>query len=71
MTNQPKFGEWIKCSERLPEVGVDVLVYNIEKSMSFYCLDRDEIETWWYAGARDFPLSFVTHWTPLPEAPNE
>ena len=67
--------DWIKCSERLPNVGERVLM-NVGKSV---------FEGWhdgriWvrYDDFDESPASFeelmckrVTHWMPLPEPPEE
>lgn len=47
---------WIPCSERMPEVGVEVLVYSRSSGMAVDYYDRGL-----------FGYSDVTHWMPLPE----
>ena len=49
---------WIPCSERPPEVGVEVLVYSRSSGMAVDYYDRGL-----------FGYSDVTHWMPLPEPP--
>lgn len=71
------FGKWILCSERLPEIEVDVLVtqeyYDLDceeyrVDVNTACLDRDGN---WFSGffedgyMEDYN---VTAWMPLPEA---
>lgn len=51
---------WIPCSERLPEVGVEVLVYSES--------DGEAVD---YYGGEFFRWPDVTHWMPLPEPPEE
>jgi len=72
MTTQPKFGEWIKCSERLPEVSDLYLVVRFENDRGG-TLDYSAEHKGWNLnlyGERENEL-FPTHWMPLPEAPNE
>lgn len=67
--------EWIKCSERLPEEQIEVLVWYegtgmVPGSIGIDHLAKDRFEngaplTWYLAG------DTVTHWMPLPEPPNE
>ena len=49
---------WIPCSERLPEVGEEVLVYSRSSGMAVDYYDRGL-----------FGYSGVTHWMPMPEPP--
>lgn len=79
MTTQPKFGEWIKCSERLPDAAMGdwVLVYcprsdswrdrridgRIDDKGTTGAIYVDE-----YSGLMGTKF---THWMPLPEPPNE
>lgn len=51
---------WIPRSERMPEVGVEVLVYSRSSGMAVDYYDRGL-----------FGYSDVTHWMPLPEPPEE
>ena len=51
---------WIPCSERMPEVGEEVLVYSRSSGMAVDYYDRGL-----------FGYSGVTHWMPLPELPKE
>lgn len=59
--------EWIKCSERLPEKYVNVLVANRRGKQ--YDIDK----AWWNGMYFDRcgkkPYWNVTHWMPLPDAP--
>lgn len=71
--------EWIKCSDRLPEVakrldqpcsidGAAVPALN----RSIEVITFDGVQVWsrrleWFDGMK--PLSGVTHWMPLPEPP--
>lgn len=75
---------WIPVTERLPEVGEDVLIYAVCKDDDFPSViaitDRmifrlfpasDGVETWrslWQYFMTDYE---ITHWMPLPEPPKE
>lgn len=66
--------EWIKCSERLPKVGMSVVVWRpgigldiveySEKSRQHLTVIRRDGQ-WWDDGRR------ITHWMPLPDPPEE
>ena len=64
-------GEWIKCSERMPEPGQPVLVVSsmggvVEK----HVYDWDGM-TWcdFYEEHAECRLEVFSHWMPLPEPP--
>ena len=71
--------EWIKCSERMPEPGVEVLVWidghrgpawSNNHALVAY---RSAISGHWLQERheRSEPLIGVTHWMPLPEPPSD
>ena len=51
---------WIPVTERLPDIGIEVLVYSEDDGI---CMD--------YYGGDSFGYYDVTHWMPLPEPPKE
>ena len=51
---------WIPVEERLPDIGIEVLVYSEDDGV---CVD--------YYGGDSFGYYDVTHWMPLPEPPKE
>lgn len=61
--------EWIPVTERLPEKGQEVLVFDTRENWTGFAWLRPD-ETWTALGF-DFPfdLGEVTHWMPLPEPP--
>ena len=61
--------EWISVTERLPEKGEEVLVFDTRENWTGFAWLRPD-ETWTALGF-DFPfdLGEVTHWMPLPEPP--
>lgn len=67
--------EWIKCSDSMPDKGVDVLACTISAFRGF-----EEIETaQWHGGMKGDKPVFITsadtiepsHWQPLPDPPTE
>jgi len=78
--------KWIKCSERLPELDKDVLTYdgNIV-SIAELCdtntyrisisssKNEDYKNLAWLNGSTfdDFEDSYITHWSELPEGPQD
>ena len=62
--------EWIKCSERLPESGITVLVSN--NSGAIYTCRRSVIERKnLEPDGADFTRERFTHWMPLPCPPKQ
>jgi hypothetical protein len=62
--------EWIKCSERLPESGITVLVSN--NSGAIYTCRRSVIERKnLEPDGADFTREWFTHWMPLPDPPKQ
>ena len=61
--------EWISVTERLPEKGEEVLVFDTRENWAGFAWLRPD-ETWTALGF-DFPfdLGEVTHWMPLPQPP--
>ena len=61
--------EWISVTERLPEKGEEVLVFDTRENWTGFAWLRPD-ETWTALGF-DFPfdLGEVTHWMPLPQPP--
>ena len=58
-----KVSDWIPCSERMPDIDVEVLVYfdgYIYIDSLYY--DKNLKEYWWQGNCR-----LPTHWMPLPE----
>lgn len=68
MSDEVKPDGWTKCSERLPEAGVWVLVFTPDdadrpiKDLQFVYEDPEDGQCW-LTGER------VTHWRPLPAKP--
>ena len=68
-TIRKQFPRWISVEERLPEVGVDVLVTdgsNVCISRQVRYVSPTERFTFWSRDDLD-----LTHWMPLPEPPKE
>lgn len=68
---------WIPAEERLPEsprldggilYGNEVLVFDVEAGIDTGAYLADEQR--WYGGGGDYRLEQVTHWMPLPSAPD-
>ena len=56
---------WISVKDRMPEEGVDVLVYLNRKDADVDFVDRESGNFFYYDEGE------VTHWRPLPEPPKE
>lgn len=62
---------WIKCSERMPDDFVDVLVTD-GVHVEVMWLDCDEYwDSWLEPRAVTVDREDITHWQPLPEPPQE
>lgn len=77
ITSETKIGplpQWIKCSERMPDIGIKVLAYfPLEGSYGIHTAiyqPTNPINDWrlsTFQTTCDKP----THWMPLPEAPHD
>ena len=65
MTEPAIGGQWIAVTERLPELGRYVLVYEAGTSTADIYIDFLADEAYWS------DTDHVTHWMPLPEPPTE
>ncbi|EEZ1082402.1 DUF550 domain-containing protein [Escherichia coli] len=63
---------WISCSERMPPVGVDVLLFVSSTGEQFTGFNLDNTGDFQYARCFGAPIVCeATHWMPLPEPPKE
>lgn len=67
---------WIAVGERLPEEEVEVLISHIiddhQRTYDTACLQQGQWTLPWDRGGRNYkPLTWVTHWMPLPPAPEK
>ena len=60
--------KWIPVTERLPEEGQRVLSVKEEGYVEINCITNRTGD--WFSRAYD-PSSVITHWMPLPPAPEE
>lgn len=62
-------GEWIKCSERMPEEGEDVIVTDGRVVEVMWV---DEIGLWYATSPYSVACGdWITHWMPLPAPPEQ
>lgn len=60
---------WVKCSDRLPETLLQVLVYEYLKPMQICHIENTTLGPFWY-DAYEYPSDGeFTHWKPLPDPP--
>lgn len=62
--------QWIKCSEQMPDVGVEVIISCNGEVMGGMALSRDGafyevVEEYWS------PPNEPSHWQPLPPPPHD
>jgi hypothetical protein len=67
---------WIPTSERLPELGIRVIVYNKQvgrvyqaKLKQYIGLDFKRACWWQVNGGSSVIMESITHWMPLPAPP--
>ena len=56
--------KWISVKDRLPESGIDVLVFTDD-----YCAYTAHYDGYWWLSGEPTLSYNVTHWMPLPEPP--
>lgn len=68
----PVVNRWIPCSERMPEVDIDVIVFYPhwrDNPVQVAHLNYDKLTFELSDGEFNFAASMVTHWMPRPEPP--
>lgn len=68
--------QWIKCSERMPEDFIDVLVcteeFQIHEGFRLVYGDGNSVwKLYCYNKIYENEVVIITHWMPLPEPPQE
>lgn len=67
--------KWVSVNKRLPDIFVDVLVYNPFNEVSIMIAFREKGDNggWRWNSQMAYPneLVDVTHWMPLPKPPEE
>ena len=63
--------KWISCKDKMPEDGVNVLIYAGNRMISLAWYDKDM--GYFYICDSDYKYNSldVTHWQPLPEPPKD
>lgn len=63
--------KWISCKDKMPDDGVNVLIYAGNRMISLAWYDKDM--GYFYICDSDYKYSSldVTHWQPLPEPPKD
>ena len=62
---------WIKCSERMPEIDQKVVFYNKDRDFcycGYFCEDkgfRENLDDWWFEDEE------ITHWMPIEHPPKD
>ena len=59
--------EWIKCADKMPELGVEVLTFGECGYVEIESLSETSTKNW--SSTQNF--QDVTHWMPLPAPPTE
>lgn len=59
-------GQWVAVSERLPNVAQEVIIFSGFEGVCAGVLDSYGE---WFAPCSEYKLTRVTHWMPLPAAP--
>lgn len=63
---KPASSPWVAVSERLPDVTQEVIVFS---SFEGVCAGVLDSYGEWFAPCSEYKLTRVTHWMPLPPAP--
>ena len=63
--------KWISCKEKMPDDGINVLIYAGNRMISLAWYDKDM--GYFYICDSDYKYNSldVTHWQPLPEPPKD
>ena len=65
---QANTGGWIPVEDRLPEYAIEVFLFNGVRKIGFYA-NNLQGKPGFFTSFNDLPFYSVTHWQPLPPAP--
>lgn len=68
--NNPQQTEWIKFSDRLPEIGQRIIRFGGSEIRRLCTMFIIKVDEYFLMDVRDFPDEFVC-WMPIPELPKE
>ena len=68
--NNPQQTEWIKFSDRLPEIGQRIIRFGGSEIKRFRTMFIIKVDEYFLMDVRDFPDEFEC-WMPIPELPKE